>query len=230
MRLVQEAIARGEYIREKGLCKDLDVLGMFGYRESGAVMINSCNYRIDHLDIKTHSQAELEARRVVPMIAAFLRNHMPGFEQAIVSDTAAMVGVRFTRWIDAGFDLLPEHKAQGAQFDDVIGAQTTSTSHPKGGVIHPPRVIELPYRIMLPQKVENLIVASGKSVSTSPRGILRGQVPCYILGQGGGVAAAVAASSDTSARAVNLLQVQRELLKQNVYLGDADRLAELGIG
>ena len=32
-----------------------------------------------------------------------------------------MVGVRFTRWIDAGFDLTSEHVAEGAQFEDVIG-------------------------------------------------------------------------------------------------------------
>jgi len=229
MHLVQDVIARGEYVREKGLCKDLDVFGMFSYRESGAVLINSCNYRIDHLDIKTHSQAELEARRLVPMVAGFLREHMPGFEQAFVSDTAAMVGVRYTRWIDAGFDLTRRHKAEGAQFDDVIGVESASTRHPRGGVIHPPGLAELPYRIMLPQNVDNLIVASGKSVSTDPRGLVRGQIPCYVLGQAGGIAAAVAVKSDTSAREVDIREVQRELLKQNVYLGDPDRLAELGL-
>ena len=229
MSLVQDAIAHGEYVREKGLCHDLDVLGMFAYRGSGTVLINSCNFRIDHLDIKTHSQAELEARRLVPVIAEFLRKHMPGFEQAIVSDTASMVGVRFARWIDAGFDLTAEHMAEGAQFDDVIGVQTAHTRHPKGGVIHPPRIAEIPYRIMLPQNVENLIIASGKSVSTNPRGLIRGQVSCYILGQASGVAAAVAFKSGSSARNVGIKEVQRELLKQNVYLGTRERLAELGL-
>lgn len=229
MRLVQDAIARGEYVREEGLCRDLDVFGMFAYRASGAVMINSCNYRIDHLDIKTHSQAELEARRIVPTVAAFLRSHFPGFENAIVSDTASMVGVRFTRWIDAGFDLTSQDLTDGAHFDDVIGAETASTRHPRGGVIHPPRVAELPYRIMLPQGIDNLLVSSGKSVSTNPRGIVRGQIGCYVLGQAGGVAAAVAAKSGASAREVDIKEVQRELLRQNVYLGDPDRLKELGL-
>ena len=227
MRLVQDAISRGEYVKERGLCKDLDVFGLFAYRASGTVLINSCNYRIDHLDVRTHSQAELEARRLVPVIAAFLRKHMPGFERAVVADTAATVGVRFTRWIDAGFDLTALHLAEGAQFEDVIGAQTAHERHPKGGVIHPPRVAELPYRIMLPQGVENLIVASGKSVSTLPRGLIRGQVSCYILGQGSGVAAAVAAQSGATVREVDVQAVQKGLLRQNVYLGDADRLAEL---
>lgn len=229
MRLVQDAIERGEYMRKKGLCRDLDVFGMFAYRGSGAVLINSCNYRIDHLDIKTHSQAELEARSLVPMIADFLKTHMPGFEQAVVSVSAAMVGVRYTRWIDAGFDLTKQHVAEGAQFDDVIGVQAASTGHPKGGVIYPPRIVELPYRIMLPQNVHNLIVASGKSVSTESRGLIRGQVSCYILGQAGGVAAAVAAKNGSSAQDLAIRKVQKELLKQNVYLGSPERLAELGL-
>ena len=229
MKLVQDAIARGEYVKQIGLCGDLDVFGLFAYRESGAVMINSCNYRIDHLDVRTHSRAELEARRLVPMEAEFLRNHMPGFEEAVVSDTASMVGVRFTRWIDAGFDLTAQQMEEGAQFDDVIAVQTAHANHPKGGVIHPPRIAELPYRIMLPHNVENLIVASGKSASTDPRGLIRGQVSCYLLGQAGGVAAAVAARRDSSAREVSIQDVQRELLKQNVYLGEPDRLASLSL-
>ena len=229
MRLVKEAIERGEYEREAVFSKDLDVLGMFAYQGSQAVMINSCNFRIDHLDIRTHSQAELEARRMVPRIAAFLKACMPGFEKAIVSETAAAVGVRYTRWIDAGFDLKASHMAEGAPFDDVIGVQTAHTVHPQGGVIHPPHLAELPFRIMLPQRVDNLIVASGKSVSTDPRGLVRGQVSCYVLGQAGGVAAAVAAGRGTSAREVPIREVQRELLRQNVYLGSPTRLAELGL-
>ena len=229
MSLVQDAIARGEYAREKGLCRDLDVLGMFAYRGSGAVLINSCNYRIDHLDIKTHSHAELEARRLVPIITEFLRRHMPGFEDAVVSDTAAMVGVRYTRWIDAGFDLTAQHVAGGVQFDDVIGVMASFTRHPKGGVIHPPRAADIPCRIMLPQRLDNLIVSSGKSVSTDPRGLIRGQVPCYVLGQAGGVVAAVAARSGNPMRDVPTVEVQRELLEQNVYLGTPQRLTELDL-
>jgi hypothetical protein len=229
MRLVQDAVARGEYPREQGLCHDLDVFGMFAYRGSGTVLINSCNFRIDHLDIVAHSRAALQARRLAPTIAAFLGARFPGFERAVLSESAAAVGVRYTRWIDAGFDLTAEHVAVGARFDDAIGVLTAFSRHPRGGVVHPPRVAELPYRVMLPQGVDDLIVASGKSVSTDPRGLVRGQVPCYVLGQGAGVAAAIAARDGLPAREVDLRRVQGELLRQNVYLGDAERLAELGL-
>jgi ribulose 1,5-bisphosphate synthetase/thiazole synthase len=229
MRIVQDAVARGDYVRAEGLCRDLDIFGMYGHRDSGAVMINSCNFRIDHLDVRQHSRAELEARRIVPVIAGFLKEHFPGFENAVVSDTAAVVGVRFTRWIDAGFDLTKQHLAEATQFEDVVGVVTASVRHARGGNVRLPYSTELPYRILLPQDVDTLIVASGKSASTDPRGIVRGMVPCYVLGQAGGVAAAIAAGSRSTARDVSITQVQRELLRQNVYLGTPERLAALGI-
>jgi hypothetical protein len=229
MTLVKEAIAAGDYVREWGLCRDLDVFGLFAYKGTDQVLINSCNFRIDHLDPKTHSQAELDARCVIPIIAAFLRKSMPGFAEAVVSDSAAMVGVRVTRFIDAGFDLTARDCAEGRTFDDCIGVSTAFENHPKGGVIHPPRTIDLPYRIMLPQKVENLIVTSGKCVSATPRGVIRGQVHCYLLGQGAGAAAAVAAKAGVTARQAPIREVQRALLAENVYLGEPDRLAELGL-
>ena len=229
MKLVQEAIERGDYVRERGLCKDLDILGVFAYQGTDEVLINSCNFRIDHLDPHVHSRAEWEARCVIPVVAEFLRKHVPGFEQAIVSTSASMIGVRFTRWIDAGFELTHLDAAQGTRFGDVIGVTTAYEGHPKGGVIYPPRSADLPYRMMLPQKVENLIVGSGKSVSTSPRGLVRSQPQCYVLGQAAGVAAAIAAKTGTTARNAALPEVQRALLAQNVYLGEADRLADLGV-
>jgi hypothetical protein len=230
MRLVQDAIARGEYVRDRGLCKDLDVLGMYAYRGSGAVLINSCNFRIDHLDVRAHSRAELEARQLVPVIAGFLRRHMPGFETAVVSDSAAATGVRYTRWIDAGFDLTAQHLAEEQQFEDVIGAISAQARHPQGGVVYLARAADLPYRIMLPQGVDNLIVASGKSVSTDPRGLVRGQIPCYVLGQAAGAAAAVAAKSGAGLPGLDVRKVQGELLRQGAYLGSPERVAALGLG
>jgi len=74
-----------------------------------------------------------------------------------------------------------------------------------------------------------LIVGSGKSVSTQPRGLVRGQVPCYVLGQAAGVAAAFASRAEKPCPGVDVQSIQRELLRQNVYLGDRARLSALGL-
>lgn len=229
MTIVKEAIAHGEYVRDLGMCKDLDIFGMFAFRGSGTCMINSCNFRIDHLDPCAHARAELEARRAIPMIAEFVRAHFPGFEHARVAESAAMVGVRYTRWIDAGFDLTREHVSNGARFDDCIGVFAAFRPHPQGGSIYPPYTADLPYRIMLPQRVENLLVCSGKNVSSTPRGLVRGMIQCQVLGQGAGVAAALSALKGVTPRSVPIREVQRTLLAQNVNLGDEARLKELGL-
>jgi hypothetical protein len=229
MALVKTAIERGEYARNIGLCKAIDALGMFAYRPAGQVLINSINFAIDHLDPRLHAQAEMEAHLAIPVIAAFLNTHFPGFEKAIVTESAAMIGVRATRWIDAGFDLTFADQEKETRWPDAVGVVAASGRHPKGGVTYPPMAADIPYRMLLPQNVDNLINGSGKSVSTTPRGLMRGQVPCMVFGQAAGVAAAVAAMSGTPVRAVPIKDVQKALLAQHVYLGEADRLAELGL-
>ena len=129
----------------------------------------------------------------------------------------------------AGLDQTPEHGAEGALFDDVIAVRAALAHHPKGSVVFPPRSNEIPYCNMPPRKVDNVIVASGKSASTSVRGLIRAQTDHLVLGQGAGVAAAVAAGSGATARDVDLREVLRELLAQNIYLGKPDRLADMGL-
>ena len=51
----------------------------------------------DGTRLKDVSAATTEGRRQVAQVAAFMRKHVPGFEKALVSETAAHVGVRETR-------------------------------------------------------------------------------------------------------------------------------------
>ena len=52
---------------------------------------------------------------------------------------------------------------------------------------------------------------------------------CMLCGHGAGVAAAVAVKAGVACTAPPIRDVQRELLRQNAHLGNADRLAELGL-
>ena len=82
---------------------------------------------------------------------------------------------------------------------------------------------------MVPKKVQNLLVASGKSVSCQPQGIIRAMCTCMILGQAAGAAAALAARQGTSPRNLDIRSLQRALLKQGVNLGPEWRLEQLGL-
>jgi hypothetical protein len=225
---IQEAIHRGDYFKQRGLAHGLDAFGFYATADTDTIIVNSNFYTLNSLDPTDLSQAVMDARERCFEAAELLRQVMPGFEQAYVVATAPELGVRISRRIDGRTTLTRAQLEAGEEFDDVIALEPRLERLP-----HATRraegVSEMPYGIMIPAGVEKLLVASGKTVSTEPRGILRGQVPCMALGQAAGVAAALAARSGISPSRVAVPQVQRALLKQGAYLGTPKRLAQLGL-
>jgi len=218
--LVEKALERGDFSKERGILTGLDAFGMDGISWNNTVIINSNFSRINDLDVREESRTEIEARRICFYIAEFLRKYMPGFEKAFIIETAPDLGVRVTRSIIGGTTLTREDVDKGAKFDDVIGVGSSG---------FPGAPFEIPFRCIVPKKVENLVVASGKSASTKPRGLLRGMTTCIMLGQAAGTAAALAASTTSSLRELELRKLQMSMIEQDVYLGDEKRLQELGL-
>ncbi len=87
--------------------------------------------------------------------------------------------------------------------------------------------MEVPYRSLVPQKVENLIVASGKSFPINVS-VMRITPVCLIIGQAGGTAAALSIEQSVSPRKLGIQEFQRRLLVDGVYLGDRERIGSLG--
>ncbi len=81
------------------------------------------------------------------------------------------------------------------------------------------RYFQVPYGIVLPQRVENLLVA-GRSVSAekAASSATRQMMCCTVTGQGAGVAAAEAVKQGVPCRQVDLSQVQKALEKQGVRI------------
>ena len=81
------------------------------------------------------------------------------------------------------------------------------------------RYFHVPYRITLPQKVENLLVAgrcvAGDKVSHAAT---RQMMCCAVTGQGAGVAAAVSLKDGVTCRKVDVSSVQKALEKQDVRI------------
>ena len=77
----------------------------------------------------------------------------------------------------------------------------------------------IPYRILLPQKVENLLVC-GRCVSCD-RNVLASirVIPgCWITGQAAGMGAALAVQGKTSPRGVDIKELRSELLRIGAVL------------
>jgi hypothetical protein len=81
------------------------------------------------------------------------------------------------------------------------------------------RYFQLPYGIILPQKVDNLLVA-GRCVAgdQESHAATRAMMCCALTGQGAGVAAAVSIREKKTPRKVDIKKVQQALVRQGVRI------------
>ena len=79
------------------------------------------------------------------------------------------------------------------------------------------RYMHVPYRSLLPQGVEGLLVA-GRAIGGDKiaHAATRNMACCAVAGQGAGVAAALSVKSDVRLNEVDLSALQKELARQNV--------------
>jgi len=229
--IFQKAIETGEYVAERPGVSGLNWAGLYGLRGMDSVIVNSNNWAITTLDTREISRMELEAQKIVWYVADFFRRRVPGFEKAYIVQMATDLGIRTSRGIEGEATLTGAQisSREPVYLNDTIGCQPSRASFQKTGEFFWPHTCDIPYGVVVPKNVENLLVGSGKSVSCQEQGILRGMSSCMTLGQAAGAAAALAAKQGIPPRALDVRALQRVLLDQGVYLGPAPRLKTLGL-
>ena len=237
-RFLKEIVAAGGFQTSVGTATGLDALGMYAVGDTGFVVVNSNFHTIQEMDIRRISAYELHAQKMCYYVADMLKAKVPGFEKSVVAHIGVDLGIRTTRAIE-GRCTLSEQALVGAPgptyVDDVIGVDPVRTGEDPTNNAGPrqeffkPYTADIPFGVMVPLGCHGLLVASAKSVSTEPRGLIRGMPQCMICGQAAGVAGALSARGGVPAGEAPIRQVQKELLRQGVYLGDQVRLAELGL-
>ncbi|MBI4528152.1 MAG: FAD-dependent oxidoreductase [Deltaproteobacteria bacterium] len=182
--------------------------------------------RVLGIDVWDLCYAEWESRRQMRQIAAFLRDYVPGFENAFVVQSGVNVGVRETRRIVGDYQLTAEDILQARKFPDVIARSTypIDIHNPEGAGttlkrVPPGEAYDIPLRSLLPQKVEGLLVA-GRCISGSheAHSSYRVMAVCMATGHAAGVCAALAVRHGRSPRAVPATEVQNELARQGANL------------
>ena len=213
---IAAAVANGEYPvprRRLGVYKSCD----------GTWKVNAT--RIPDVDGTTSedlTKIAVEGRRQVRAIFKFLRKYVHGFENIKMLGSAATPGIRETRRIEGAFVLQEESLIKGEVFPDAIAVCSNSRDTHFGLVgKYIPSVCNytLPYRVLLPQKADNLL-AAGRNVSCS-RPVLsaiRVMPPCFALGQAAGNAAALALDSGKQLADIDTAELRRRLASENVVL------------
>jgi glycine/D-amino acid oxidase-like deaminating enzyme len=169
--------------------------------------------------------AEVEGRRQAAEYLRFLRERVPGFENAYLLESAPQVGIRETRRILGDYQLTGDDIVSLRDFPDTIGVNAWPIErHVRGDVewtfLEGRGYCQLPYAMLLPRSVENLLVV-GRCASLTREGQASARVsgPCFVMGQAGGTAAGMAVKSKVTPRAVPIDELQSALRAAGVYLG-----------
>ena len=140
--------------------------------------------------------------------------------------TADDLGIRTSRWLDGDFVFTRPMKENATTFPDAIGrgvVERDFRKHKGQGAWNVQTfttdTFDIPYRILVPRQVDGLLMGAGRSVATDTGWWLRNMCMTMVVGQGAGAAAAIAAQSGVTPRAVSVAAVQAELKKQGVELG-----------
>jgi hypothetical protein len=172
---------------------------------NGLVWVNAPTYyKYNILDAEDLTEVELESREVIEEWWSWAKDRLPGFENSYVVDVAAQLGVRQSRLLDGEYTLTKEDVENGTLFPDTIGRSKNWY---------------LPYRTLVPKKIDNLLVAGRCYAATPQAQAISREVPtCMVLGEAAGTAAALAAREGVQPRQLDVSQLRGELRQRNVIL------------
>jgi FAD-dependent oxidoreductase family protein len=194
-----------------------------------ATQVASRNGRaLDGTDADELSYGEIEGRRQAQAFVDFLRTDVPGFAQAYIVDTPPQLGIRETRRIVGAYQLSGEDVLRCASFDDTIGVNGWPLEKHVAGNVEwswPPipqsrGFNHLPYRMLLPHRLRNLLVA-GRCASMTHEGQSAARVSggCFVMGEAAGAAAHLALARNTPVAEIDVAALQRLLEASGAYLG-----------
>src|SRR2546429_8238267 len=182
---------------------------------------------INGLEPDELTRGEIEGRQQAIQAFEFLRT-VPGFEKSYIVDLPPQLGIRETRRVVGGYMLSGEDVLGCAAFDDSIGVNGwPMESHVAGDVIFkfPPipqsrGLNELPYRMLTPEGIDNLLVA-GRCASMTHDGQSAARVSgaCFAMGEAAGTAAALALDSNAMPRDIAVEKLQQQLKGQGAFIG-----------
>jgi hypothetical protein len=207
---VKEAMDKGELPFDLGIYPDFGAPGVHAEElvYSGEInvwsgMLNGMS-GIDPWDL---TQAEITTREHVMRLTKFLKSNIPGFEHSRIECTATQVGVRASRQI-IGEASPTINQVNSYKFDDTVAKPYARSE------------MRLPYGSILPQEVDNLLVA-GRCISAEEEalGMLRLWPVCSITGQAAGTAAGLALKEKTTPRNLDVSLLQKSLEEQGMDLG-----------
>lgn len=181
------------------------------------------------------TKATVEARKQAYETIDVYRKYIPGMENCYMISTPNTIGIRESRRIAGEYQLTKEDVLGMKEFSDSIGYGSFFIDiHNCSGIGMDKKTIrpdpgfkyQIPYGIIVPKKIDNLLVA-GRCASCTHEalGSLRVMPQCGVMGQAAAVASVIGIRDGKAPRNVDVAKLQSELRKQECII-DAKDVAE----
>jgi hypothetical protein len=183
--------------------------------------------RVDATDPFERTMAECTSRRqALQMIQALRESDNPGINQIEWVAAGPQVGVRESRRVKGVYIITEQDALAGKVFEDAIAWRTGFVDQGgiKGIENFRMKIHDVPYRALLPEKLDGLLVG-GRCISTThvAAGAGKAMGNCMATGHAAGVAAALAAQKGIMPRELKVSEIQARLRIDGVDLEVKDR-------
>jgi hypothetical protein len=188
---------------------------------------------LNPVDARDLTKAEIEARRQAMSVIAWVPDNLPGFKNSKLVSIAPNIGVRESRRIVGEYVLELDDVIKGRKFDDAVARSAYNVD------IHNPHddkstwyeiedAYDIPYRCLVPKRVDNLLVA-GRCISTTHEASGSARMTPHVAatGEAAGTAAALSALGGVTPRRLEAAKLQETLLGNNANLGRKQVISEL---
>lgn len=173
------------------------------------------------------TEAELIARAQVHETYDFMKKHAKGLEDSFLMMTASEIGIRESRMIIGDYVLTEQDCKSLTKFQDAIAAcnYDMDIHNPEGkGTSHyyfkSGEYYTIPYRSLIPQKTENLLVC-GRCISSDHHAQASYRIMPVVccIGEAAGTAAGLCARKKIGVRGVDIAELQRTLKANGAFIG-----------
>ncbi len=196
------------------------VMFLFGKNE---VYVHGVRVPANPTDAADLTRAEMQGRADAHAMFRAWKQDVPAFKDAYFMEAYPWIGVRESRRIIGRHVLSEDDLMKSRRFDDAVATGCWYLDlHPNKTVAGSandfdprkvqPEPYDIPYRSLVPQKIENLLVAGRcHSATRGAHASTRVTVTAMAMGEAAGVAAAMALKEKTSVAEIDGVRVREKL-------------------
>ena len=206
---------------------DRDIVLFFEDNTPDEVIVNMTRINGENpTDPFSLSRSEIEGRRQVWQLYAYLKKAVPGFSQARLLSSGPSIGIRSSRRMLASYNVTAQDLLSETKFPDAVsafgypidihsadGTETKTTFLRKGAWY------TIPYRSLTNSNVPN-VMAAGRNIGCTfeAQASLRCSPSAGALGQAAGTAAALAVKEGCMPTEIDVHKLQDMLRTQGAFL------------